>query len=73
MGLQYIIDDKGQTAGVFIPIQEWDNLKSKYEGIEEDAFVVPDEQKESVRERIKNTKHEAYLSWEKVREQLKLG
>ncbi|MBC6401006.1 MAG: hypothetical protein GDA51_02795 [Ekhidna sp.] len=73
MNLQYIIDDKGQITGVFIPIQEWDNLKSKYEGIEEDAYAVPDWQKERIRERIKNTKPEEYLSWEEVRQQLKFG
>lgn len=73
MSLQYITDDKGQTTGVFIPIQEWDNLKTKYEGIEEEAYVVPEWQKEIVRERIKNTKPQEYLSWEEVRQQLKFG
>ena len=72
MSLQYITDDKGQTTGVFIPIQEWDKLKSKYKGIEEDAYVIPEWQKEIVRERIKNTKPEEYLSWKEVRQQLKL-
>ncbi|MDW3211657.1 MAG: hypothetical protein R8N23_17445 [Reichenbachiella sp.] len=72
MSLQYITDDKGQTTGVYIPIQEWDNLKAKYEGIEEDAYIVPEWQKEIVRERIKNTKPEEYLSWEDVEKQLKL-
>lgn len=66
MVLQYITDDKGQTTGV-IPIEEWNNLKSKYEGIEEEACIVPEWQKEIVGERIKNTKPEAYLSWEEVR------
>lgn len=73
MSLQYITDDKGQTTGVFIPIQEWDNLKSKYKGIEEDVYIVPEWQKEIVRERIKNAKPEEYLSWEEVRQQLKFG
>jgi hypothetical protein len=71
MSLQYITDDKGQTTGVFIPIQEWNNLKSKYEGIEEDVHVVPEWQKEIVRERIKNTKPEEYQSWDEVCQQLK--
>lgn len=73
MSLQYITDDKGQTTGVFIPIEEWNNLKSKYEGIEEEAYTVPEWQKEIVRERIKNTRPEEYLSWEEVRQQLKFG
>lgn len=73
MSLQYITDDKGQTTGVFIPIKEWNNLKSKYDGIEEDAYVVPDWQKEIVRERTKNTNPKEYLSWDEVRQQLKVG
>ena len=72
MSLQYIVDDKGQTTGVFIPIKEWNNLKSKYEDIEETVYVIPEWQKEIVRERINNTKPEEYLSWDEVRQQLKL-
>ncbi len=30
MTLQFIHDNKGNTTGVFIPIEEWQNLKSKY-------------------------------------------
>jgi hypothetical protein len=71
MSLQYIIDDKGKTTGVFIPIQEWNNLKAKYEGIEDDANDVFERQKEVVRERIQNTRPEEYQSWEDVRQQLK--
>ncbi|MEQ8553242.1 MAG: hypothetical protein RIC06_03485 [Cyclobacteriaceae bacterium] len=73
MSLQYITNEKGETTGVFIPIQEWDNLKSKYKGIEEDAYTVPEWQKEIVRKRINNTKFEDYLSWEEVQKQLKHG
>lgn len=71
MSLQYITDDKGQTAGVFIPIHEWNKIKSKYQGIEEDMDFVPEWQKELVRERIKNAEPDEYLSWEEVRRQLK--
>jgi hypothetical protein len=35
MNLQYISDSKGQTTGVFIPINEWEGLKSKFKGLEE--------------------------------------
>lgn len=35
MNLQYISDNKGKTTGVFIPIQEWEDLKTKFEGLEE--------------------------------------
>lgn len=30
MTLQFIRDNKGNTTGVFIPIEEWQLLKSKY-------------------------------------------
>jgi hypothetical protein len=30
MNLQFIHDDKGNTTGVYIPIEEWQNLKGKY-------------------------------------------
>ncbi|MFC3417556.1 hypothetical protein [Algoriphagus hitonicola] len=73
MSLQYITDERGQTTGVFIPISEWIKLKSKFEGIEEEAQTIPKWQKEIIRERIKNTKPEEYLSWNEIRDQLKLG
>lgn len=30
MTLQFILDNKGNTTGVFIPIEEWQSLKTKY-------------------------------------------
>ncbi len=71
MSLQYITDDKGQTTGVYIPIQDWDKLTTKYQDIEQEAYVIPEWQKQEVRRRIKNTKPENYLSWEEVEQQLK--
>ena len=38
MSLQYISDNKGQTTGVFIPIEEWNNLKNKFKGIEDEEL-----------------------------------
>jgi hypothetical protein len=29
MNIKYIIDDNGQIKGVFIPISEWNELKSR--------------------------------------------
>ncbi|MFZ1455356.1 MAG: hypothetical protein WAT46_04905 [Saprospiraceae bacterium] len=29
MNVQYITDDTGKTTGVFIPISDWNSLKSK--------------------------------------------
>lgn len=38
MNIQYISDNTGKTAGVFIPIQEWELLKAKYKGIQSDEL-----------------------------------
>lgn len=38
MNLQYISDNRGKTTGVFIPIQEWEGLISKFKGLEEVEF-----------------------------------
>lgn len=41
MSLQYISDSTGKTTGVFIPINEWNELKSKFKGIETDEMDIP--------------------------------
>lgn len=41
MTLQFIHDNKGNTTGVFIPIEEWQMLKAKYtELLKEEAENV---------------------------------
>ena len=52
MNLQYISDSKGQTTGVFIPINEWNDLKSKYKGIEREDINIPEWHKDLVRQRL---------------------
>ncbi len=54
MNLQYISDSKGQTTGVFIPINEWNDLKNKYKGIEQEEIGVPDWHKELVSKRLED-------------------
>ena len=54
MNLQYISDSKGKTMGVFITIQEWNDLKEKYKGIEQTEIDIPNWQKEIVRKRLKD-------------------
>lgn len=51
MNLQYISDNKGKITGVFIPIQEWEGLKSKYKGLEEEE-AIPDWHKDLVKKRL---------------------
>lgn len=52
MNLQYITDSNGQTTGVFIPIKEWNALKTKFKGIDQEGLEVPEWHKEIVRKRM---------------------
>jgi hypothetical protein len=56
MKLQYISDDKGQTTGVFIPINEWNDLKNKYKDIEQEEVSVPEWHKDLVLKRLEKYK-----------------
>ncbi|HUH75513.1 MAG TPA: addiction module protein [Chitinophagales bacterium] len=58
MTLQFIHDNKGKTTGVFIPIEEWNALKSKYSDIEDEVMsIIPEWQKDIVNQRLKDYKH----------------
>jgi hypothetical protein len=52
MNLQYITDSNGQTTGVFIPINEWNDLKTKFKDIDHEGLEVPEWHKEIVRKRM---------------------
>jgi len=52
MSLQYISDSNGQTTGIFIPIDEWNEMKKKFRGIEKEEIDIPDWQKNITQERI---------------------
>lgn len=52
MNLQFISDSKGQTTGVFIPINEWNELKIKYKGLDQDEMEIPSWHLDIVMERI---------------------
>jgi hypothetical protein len=52
VNLQYITDSSGQTTGVFIPINEWNDLKSRFKGIDQEGLEVPEWHKEVVRKRM---------------------
>jgi hypothetical protein len=56
MNLQYISDSKGQTTGVFIPINEWNDLKNKYKDIELEEISIPDWHKDLVLNRLEDYK-----------------
>jgi len=38
MRFQFIHDNQGNTTGVFIPIEEWQSLKSKYSELEKEEI-----------------------------------
>jgi hypothetical protein len=56
MNLQYISDSKGQTTGVFIPINEWNDLKNKYKDIGLEDIDIPEWHKDLVRQRLDDYK-----------------
>jgi len=56
MNLQYISDSKGQTTGVFIPINEWNDLKSKYKDIEREDINILEWHRDLVRQRLDDYK-----------------
>ncbi len=37
MDLQYINDSTGNTAGIFIPIKDWNILTEKYRGLDDEV------------------------------------
>ena len=41
MALQFIHDNKGNTTGVFIPIEEWQLLKTKYAELQKEEAKNP--------------------------------
>ncbi|KOS07988.1 hypothetical protein AM493_19470 [Flavobacterium akiainvivens] len=56
MNLQYILDGKGETTGVFIPIQEWLSLKKKLKNIDTDTDI-PEWHKEELDRRLEAIKN----------------
>ena len=59
MNLQYISDNKGKTTGVFIPIQEWEGLKSKFKGLEE--LELGEQSKEEILQGLQHAVEEMNL------------
>ena len=67
MNLQYLSDSKGQTTGVFIPINEWNKLKSKYKDIEREDIDIPEWHQDLVRQRLDDFKKSPVLQWILIR------
>ena len=56
MNLQFISDSTGKTTGDYIPIQEWNELKDKFKGIEQEEIDIPAWHKDIVQDRLADYK-----------------
>lgn len=57
MNLQYIHDNHGNATGVFIPIEEWQSLKKKYDGLQQEelkSLDIPEWHKKILDERLED-------------------
>jgi hypothetical protein len=77
MNLQYITDNKGQTTGIFIPIQDWEELKNRYNQLKQEEnqmFEVPEWHKEIVRKRLEDYKKnpDNVMDWDEVKDNFNL-
>lgn len=73
MNLQYISDSKGNTTGVYIPINEWEALKKKYKDISNEfADDIPQWHKETVLRRLQqyNDNEKPALDFDKVMDEI---
>lgn len=72
MNVKYLTDDAGEITGVFIPISDWNSLKSKYGEINEEADV-PEIHKKNVRNRLSEYKDNPKIAidYDKVMAELK--
>jgi hypothetical protein len=65
MALQFIHDNRGNTTGVFIPIEEWRDLKTKYSDLQNEEvqnnIELTSWQKDIVLERIEAIKQNPEL------------
>lgn len=59
MGLQLIQNSKGKATGVFIPINEWKELKKKYKDLEELETI--ESSKEQILEELRDAVNELKL------------
>jgi len=75
MNLQFISDSTGKTTGVYIPIAEWNQLKDKFKGIEQEEMHIPQWHKDIVRDRLveyKNNPNQA-TDFNKAMEDIETG
>jgi len=54
MKARYIQDSEGKTTGVFITIEDWEQIKKTHPEIENFDYELPQWQKDILNERIKD-------------------
>lgn len=62
MKFQYLSDNTGKTTGVFIPISEWNELRSKYKNIDSEEIEIPSFQQDEVNRRLIDYKNNPELA-----------
>ena len=72
MKLQYISDSEGKTTAVVIPIDQWNEMKSRHIDLEdENDFELTDEMKSMLDERIATEDRSEFLSVEEVQRRIR--
>lgn len=56
MDIKYLSDDKGKITGVFIPIEEWEQLKKRYSIAESPAADSATKLQQSLTDALKKAK-----------------
>jgi hypothetical protein len=59
MSLQFIQNEKGKPAGVYIPINEWKQMKAQYKNLE--AWEEPNRTKAQILDNIREAVEEMKL------------
>jgi len=54
MSFQFITDSSGKNTGVFIPIEQWNKLKSKFRDLEKEELDIPEWQKKELDKRLEH-------------------
>ena len=52
MDIQFVTDKSGKSTGVFIPIEQWNKLKSKFRDLEKEELDIPEWQQLELDERL---------------------
>ena len=73
MRVQYLSDNTGKTTGVFIPISEWNELRTKYKELDSEEIEIPSYQKKEVLQRLDdhNNSPELALDFDDTIDELK--